>query len=164
MDLKIKDIIIRQMQPSEYTLLENFLYNAIFIPQGVTPPPRDIIYKDELQVYIKDFGKQKDDKALVAEVNGKVIGAVWSRIMNDYGHLDDETPSLAISLYEEYRGYGMGTALMERMIKLLKTEGYRRVSLSVQKGNYAVKLYKKVGFAVVDENAEEYLMAFDLNA
>lgn len=32
------------------------------------------------------------------------IGAVWTRIMDDYGHVDDDTPSFAISLYKEYRG------------------------------------------------------------
>jgi len=32
--------------------------------------------------------------------------------MNDYGHIDDETPSFAMSLYEEYRNLGIDTALM----------------------------------------------------
>ena len=40
--------------------------------------------------------------------------------MNDYGHIDDNTPSLAISLYEEYRSKGIGTKLMNEMKKLLK--------------------------------------------
>ena len=32
--------------------------------------------------------------------------------MNDYGHVDDDTPSFAISLYKEYRRNGIGTQLM----------------------------------------------------
>ena len=153
---------IRKMQISEYPLLDDFLYNAIFIPQGITPPPKSIIENDELQIYIKDFGKQKDDLALVAEVDGKIVGAVWARIMNDYGHIDDETPSLAISLYKEFRGYGIGTGLMQNMLTLLKQCGYKRTSLAVQKANYAVKMYKKVGFVIVDENEEEYIMSREL--
>ena len=154
--------LIREIETSEYGLLDDFLYNAIFIPQGVTPPPKSIIQNDELQVYVKDFGKQKDDVALVAEVDGKIVGAVWTRIMNDYGHVDDDTPSLAISLFKEYRGYGIGTDLMRSILSLLKQRGYKRVSLAVQKENYAVKMYKKVGFVIVDENQEEYIMAYDL--
>lgn len=150
------------MQPSEYRLLNDFLYNAIYVPQGVTAPSKSIIENDELQVYVKDFGKQKDDIALVAEVNGKVIGAVWARIMNDYGHIDNDTPSLAISLYKEYRGNGIGTDLMRNMLLQLKQRGYKRTSLAVQKANYAVKTYKKVGFIVVGENSEEYIMACEL--
>ena len=62
--------------------------------------------------------------------------------MNDYGHIDDNTPSFAISLYEEYRGKGIGTELMKTMLKLLKNKGYKKTSLAVQKDNYAVKMYK----------------------
>ena len=78
--------------------------------------------------------------------------------MNDYGHIDDATPSFAISLYKEYRGWGIGTALMQEMLCILKRRGYQQASLAVQKENYAVKLYKKVGFEIVDENEEEYIM------
>ena len=84
------------------------------------------------------------------------------RIMNDYGHIDNEMPSFAISLYEEYRNMGIGTALMRDMLEFLKNKGYRRTSLSVQKVNYAVRMYQKVGFEVVDENEEEYIMVYRL--
>jgi len=94
----------------------------------------------------------------VAEVDGKIIGAVWVRIMNDYGHIDDETPSLAISLYKEYRGFGIGTTMMKEILTLLKSHGYSRFSLSVQKANYAAKIYLKIGFEIVRENEEEYIM------
>lgn len=153
---------IRVMVPCEYCLLDEFLYNAIFIPEGVTPPPKEIIQNEDLQVYVRDFGKQKDDHALVAEADGKIVGAVWARIMNDYGHIDNDTPSLAISLYKEYRGRGIGTELMRNMLVVLRNKGYARTSLAVQKANYAVNMYKKVGFNVVGENSEEYIMVFDL--
>ena len=68
-----------------------------------------------------------------------IVGAVWSRIMKDYGHIGDDTPSLAISLYQEYRNRGIGTALLQQMILLLRKAGYQKVSLSVQKANYAAK-------------------------
>ena len=94
----------------------------------------------------------------MAEVDGRIIGAVWVRIMNDYGHMDDETPSLAISLYKEYRGFGIGTAMMKEILALLRLHGYKKVSLSVQKSNYAVKMYQKISFEIVRENEEELVM------
>ncbi len=154
--------IIREMLKEEYSLLEDFLYEAIFIPEGMSPPPKSIIMQSELQVYITDFGRKKDDTAFVAEVDGKAAGAVWARIMDDYGHIDDSTPSLAISLYKEYRGQGIGTAMLQEMLSALKQKGYARTSLAVQKANYAVKMYQKAGFEVVDENEEEYIMVFRL--
>lgn len=149
---------IRKIQKQEYPLLDNFLYEAIFIPEGIEPPPKTIIASPELQIYIERFGELRDDNGLVAEVDGKIVGAVWARIMNDYGHIDNKTPSLAISLYKEYRGFGIGTAMMIEILALLKGNGYQQVSLSVQKANYAAKLYLKVGFEIVRENEEEYVM------
>lgn len=152
------DILIREITVAEYPLLADFLYEAIFTPKSVEKPPREIIEREELQVYIRDFGSKKDDNCLVAEYNGKVIGACWARIMRDYGHINDETPSLAISLYEEYRGRGIGTKLMLRMAELLQRKEYKNMSLAVQKENYAVGMYKKVGFRIVGENEQEYIM------
>ena len=91
------DYIIREMREDEYPLLKEFLYEAVYVAKGAEPPDRSITDSPELQVYIRDFGRSRHDSALVAEVNGDIIGAVWVRIMNDYGHIDDETPSLAIS-------------------------------------------------------------------
>ncbi len=155
------DYQIREIKESEYPILSDFLYEAIFIPKGMEKPPKSIIERPELQVYVADFGKS-DDWCLVAEIGEKIAGAVWVRIMNDYGHIDDETPSLAVSLYEEYRQLGVGTELMRAMLSLLKDKGYKQTSLSVQKANYAVRMYRKLGFEVVDENKEEYIMVCKL--
>lgn len=153
---------IREMKATEYPLLNDFLYEAIYIPDGVEAPPKSIINSPELQVYVSDFGTQKHDHALLSEIDGKVVGAVWVRIMNDYGHIDDTTPSFAISLYKEYRGQGIGTALMQEMFTTLRNAGYKQASLSVQKANYAAKMYLKLGFEIVSENEEEYIMVKNL--
>ena len=152
---------IRELKKCEIKLLNTFLYEAIFIPEGVPVPSKDIINHPDLQIYISDFGK-KDDICYVAEVEGKVVGAVWTRIINDYGHIYDETPSLSISLLKEYRNLGIGSKLMNQIILALKEKGYKRVSLSVQKVNNAVRMYKKVGFEIVHENEEDYIMVCKL--
>lgn len=152
------NIKVRKWKDGEQAFLEDFLYEAIFIPEGVEAPSREIIQLPELQVYITDFGKKPDDICFLAEADGKVAGAVWVRVMEDYGHLEEGVPSFAISLYKEYRGQGIGTELMERMLQELSIRGYEKASLAVQKANYAVRMYRKVGFEIVGENEEEYLM------
>ena len=154
--------IIRNIRKSEIGLLKDFLYEAVFVPEGVESPPRDIVERPELRVYTDDFGTREGDSCLVAELGGRVAGSVWTRIMDDYGHVDDETPSCAVSLYKEYRGQGIGSQLMMKMLDLLRQKGYKKVSLSVQKANYAVKMYEKAGFKTVDENEEEYIMTAEL--
>ena len=152
------DYQIRPIRKEETPLLRDFLYNAIFIPEGVTPPPMSIVDDESLQIYIRDFGLLPDDRCLVAELNGKVVGAIWSRIVNDYGHIADDVPSIAISLYKEYRNQGIGTELLKQMLDLLKADGYKSVSLSVQKANYAMRMYQKAGFQVISQDAEEAIM------
>lgn len=64
---------IRKIKSNEYELLDNFLYEAIFIPKGVDAPPREIINVPELQVYVRDFGTQEGDICFVTEVDEKLI-------------------------------------------------------------------------------------------
>ena len=146
----------------ERPLLNDFLYEAIYIPDGVAPPPRSIILNDDLQVYVRDFGMQPDDRCLVAVIDERVTGAVWTRIMKDYGHVADDIPSLAISLYKEYRNQGIGSDLLGQMLQLLRQDGYHKVSLSVQKENYAAGMYLKAGFEIWKETPEEYIMVCNL--
>ena len=155
-------MVLRELKSEETILLRDFLYEAIFIPEGMDPPPREIIERPELKLYYEDFGSGKADLCIVAEEDGKVVGAAWTRLMDDYGHVDEETPSFAISLYKEYRGQGIGTRLMKDMLALLKEKGFKRASLAVQKENYAARMYEKVGFKTVDENEEEFIMICDL--
>ena len=152
------DYKIREMKKEEYFLLKDFLYEVIYIPEGEKIPDKSIVNLSELQIYYKNFGSFKDDIAFVADVKDKVVGAAWVRIIDDYGHIDNETPSLAMSLFKEYRNLGIGTVLLNELLSELKKRGYSKVSLSVQKANYAQKMYKKSGFTVIKENEEEYIM------
>lgn len=90
------------------------------VPEGMSAPPKSIIDQPELQVYIAGFGKKKDNIGLVEEVNKKAVGAVWVRIMNDYGHIDNDTPSFAISLYKDYRGFEIVDENEEEYIMLCR--------------------------------------------
>lgn len=152
------DYIIREMRLQEYPLLADFLYEAVFRKNTDTPVPRTIIHEPALQVYIKDFGTMSDDYCLCAEVDNRVVGAVWVRNIDGYGSVDEETPEFAISVFREYRGLGIGTDLMRRMLELLREKGYRKASLSVQKENDALRMYRKVGFWTIRETEEEYIM------
>ena len=154
--------MIRKLSIEESDLLKDFLYQAIFIPQGAEAPARDIIERPELRIFYEDFGSSPGDHCLVAEAAGQAVGAVWTRIMNDSGHVDDETPSFVISLLPDYRNKGIGTRLMRQMLSQLKEHAYSQATLAVQKANFAVRMYKEVGFEIIDENEEEFIMVCKL--
>ena len=156
--MKMQNLIIRKIRPDEYPLLREFLYQAIYLPEGTEPPPRSVIDLPQLQVYFAGFGAQPGDYCLVAETDGQVVGAAWSRIMEDYGHIREDTPSLAISLLPRYRGLGIGTKLLDGLLALLVENGFASASLSVQKENPALRLYQRAGFRIVSQRGSEYRM------
>ncbi len=155
MELNIK---IREIEGTEISQLDTFLYEAIFIPKGLDKPDKEIIKIPELSIYIKDFGKDSD-LCIVAESQGCLVGAIWARIYAEtekgFGYVDSKTPELSMSVIENYRQHGIGTKLLKAMIEKLSLLDYQQVSLSVDKLNYALKLYQKFGFEIVksDENS-----------
>lgn len=154
---------IRELKPSEYSLLKDFTYHAIFQRDPNNLLSKDILNNPELEVFYEDFGKP-DDFGLIATHENQAIGAVWARILDvkGFGHIHNKTPEFAISILPQYRGNKIGTRLMHCMIELLRSNGYEKASLAVQKDNYAVKMYLDVGFKHVKELDEEYLMVIDL--
>ncbi len=156
---------IRELRKDERGILEEMLYETIFQPEGSKPISREIVKQPDVSLYIDNFGRD-GDYCLVAQVDDKIVGAVWVRVWKDspkgYGYVDGSTPEFSISLLKGYRGMGMGFALMKRMISLLRKNGYKQASLSVSKDNYAVKLYKKLGFKIIKERRDDYVMLLDL--
>ena len=157
---------IREIAPADYPVLEDFLHHAIYIPPGEGYPPKEVIFQQEIYVYVKDFGG-KDDNGVVAEINGQTVGAAWTRIIPGYGNIDDKTPELAISTLPDFRGQGIGTALMKGLFELLRTRGYTRTSLSVQQNNPAVMFYQRLGYVITDEKTdhaghEDFIMVKEL--
>ncbi|MDR0957992.1 MAG: GNAT family N-acetyltransferase [Clostridiales bacterium] len=160
--------IVREIKPEQYAELETFLYHAIHIPQGEKPVPWDTIYIPSVFVYIEDFGR-KDDVCYVAEIDGKIIGAAWARILaqpekKGYGNIDEHTHELAVSILPEYRGQGIGTTLCNQLHMELHRRGFAAISLSVQKTNRALKLYNKLGYVTSCENTEDFITIKNLRS
>jgi ribosomal protein S18 acetylase RimI-like enzyme len=156
------DVTIREITAGDYPLLAEFLYLAVYQRDRSQPIPRSVLTEPRVRIYVEGFGSLPDDRGLVAEADRKVVGAAWARVLGGdppgYGHIDDSTPELAISLLPEYRGRGIGTRMMRDLIQLLAECGYAQTSLSVDKANYAVRMYEGLGFEVAAENDDDLLM------
>ena len=158
--------IIRKMQSHEYALLKEFTYQAVFQKDPDNPISKSVLDIPKIKAFYENFGKADDFAIVAVDSNGQIIGAVWSRIIykpiKGYGNIDSETPELAISLYPECRKNGIGTYLMKNMIDLLADKGYKKTSLSVQKDNYAIKMYKKFGFELFADHGDECILVKNL--
>jgi ribosomal protein S18 acetylase RimI-like enzyme len=152
---------IRPIADNEFEFLFELLYEAAFVPDGVERPPRSIIYEPRAAIYVEHFGRT-GDLAFVLVDGHTLVGGIWSRLFSDdrrgYGFVDESTPELSMAIFNPYRGRGFGTQLMQRLIDSLADNGFRKVSLSVDRRNPAVRLYEKFGFEVVRENGNACAM------
>jgi len=88
------------------------------------------------------FLENNPDTFLVAEYMGKVIGYVMGYLRPDLeGHI------MSIAVNREYRGNGIGSALLTEVIERLIKRGARYIGLEVRVSNEkAIKLYERFGF------------------
>lgn len=140
--------------------IEDFFYDTFYVPDNLDPLPREIVKLPFYQKYICDLGCKEGDYCFVAQdsITGETVGAVWTRFIEDDVIVERGSPFLLISVSAEYRGNGIGSTLLLRILTELKEHGYTKVSLTVNKQNRAVDLYEKFGFSIYGSDDENYFM------
>ena len=162
--MKVMDCIIRPLVLEDETFLWEMLYQALYIPEGQTALPREVIQLPEIARYVRGWGQEGDCGFLASDaVTGQPVGAVWLRLLvsdnQGYGYVDDDTPELSIAVLPEYRGQGIGTELLNYLLS--SVYGHSSISLSVSEDNPALRLYKRFGFAVLKKSAGSLTMKRD---
>lgn len=153
---------IRPLVSADESFLWKMLYEAIYVPAEQPRPSRKIVKHPQLAKYVRDWG-QPGDYGFVAvdAASEQPIGAVWSRLLTGknkgYGYVNDETPELSIAVLPEYRDKGVGTQLLTRMLEAMQSR-YPAISLSVALHNPALRLYSRLGFAIVDRQGTSVTM------
>ena len=138
------------------------LYTALYVGEGDDPFPTDIVDQPVWSKWYRDWGRT-GDLAFVAEAGNSLAGACWSRLFTSadpgYGYIADDIPELTIALREDYRGAGIGTALLQAMINAISANGHRGLSLSIDGRNHgAQRLYERHGFKIVKEGVNPTML------
>lgn len=153
---------IRPASTLDQEFLWEMLYQSLHVPGGGTPFPRDVLRRPEIARYVEGWGREGDLGYVAAEpCGGEPVGACWLRLLagdeKGYGYVGDETPELGIAVRPEYRGRGLGTALLGRLLEAAGS-AYESVSLSVSADNPAVRLYERAGFRPVGVGGTSVVM------
>ena len=154
----------RPLVAADQDLLWNWLHIALWDPPPAPRRPIEVLQAPGAQIYAKDWGKPTD-VGVVAQVDGRDIGACWMRLLPvgvGLGSIDAETPQLGIALEPEFQHKGYGQPLMMEALEAARRAGYRRVSLTVHPENPARYLYERCGFREVDLRSHYRLMVADL--
>jgi len=141
---------IRELEPADADFLGAMLYEAIYWdPVKERLPAEFVLAHPQLTIFHAGWGRP-GDAGLVAEVDEQPAGVVWYRLFTEDEHgegfVDEATPELAISVADGHRGRGIGAALMEAIHDRARSDGYERISLSVDADNPAKRLYARLGY------------------
>lgn len=125
----------------------------------------DVLADTYLARYVVDWPRQ-GEIGVVALDHGRAIGAAWWRLFDDhhhgYGYLDASTPEISLAVVADARRHGTGRMLLDRLIDEARSSSVRRLSLSVETDNPAIRLYEQVGFHVVTASADAVTMVCEI--
>jgi ribosomal protein S18 acetylase RimI-like enzyme len=152
--------VIREAGQQDVRFLRDMLRHAYYWRWGA----------DEIDLpvsrYVDRWGRPGDRALLALDERGLPIGAAWYRLFPrespGYGFVDEQTPELSIAVVPSRRGKGLGKELLTALMERARAEGYKALSLSVEKDNPALHLYERHGFVKVGEAGNAYTMRADL--
>jgi len=138
-------MVIRRGGRKDDRFLRDMLHHAYYWRErdpGEEPGP--------VSRYVKGWGRP-GDTMLIAVEEGFPVGAAWYRLFRrerpGYAFVDEETPELAIAVVPSRRGRGIGQALLDELCERARADGYRGLSLSVERDNPTLlAFYEKHGF------------------
>lgn len=153
---------VRALEPGDLELVRNYLFLAIYVPEGEVPPPRSVLEHPDIARYVEGWGRAGDLGLVAWEPGtGLDVGAAWLRLWRrddpGYGFVDEDTPELSMAVRPDRRGKGIGTRLLSDLLRLADAE-YDAVSLSVSDGNPAKRLYERTGFVAVSASGDSTTM------
>lgn len=127
---------------------------------------RSLLGQPQVAHYLTDWPRDTDFGVL-AEVGGRPVGAAWARYLpsrdRGYGYISDAIPEITMAVAGGHRGQGIGRGLLDHLINTARQLGVEGLSLSVEDGNTARRLYKLVGFTVVGRDGDSDTMSLTLN-
>ena len=92
------------------------------------------------------------DLGVIAEAGPGPVGAAWVRFFTaddpGYGFIAADVPELTVGVDAAWRGRGVGRCLLRAVAARAAAAGIRRVSLSVERKNFARGLYRSEGYVV----------------
>ena len=142
--------------------LRDMLHHAFYSREAQVGTDEQPVYR-----YVYNWGRAGDAGVIVLD-DGFPVGAAWYRLFTEdapgYAFVDEETPELAIAVVPSRRGRGFGEQLLEALLARARAEGHRTLSLGVEEGNPAIRLYERFGFEPVRSEGRTRVMRADLGS
>jgi GNAT superfamily N-acetyltransferase len=145
---------IRRATAEDGEFLTDMLVEAVNWSPEWKPRSRRRVLSDPRTAHYIAGWPRATDLGVIAEADPQPAGAAWIRFFPagrpGYGFVSPDVPELTIAVAAPWRGRGVGRALLRAIAVLAEEAGIRRISLSVERKNFARGLYLSEGYAVAD--------------
>lgn len=143
---------VRPATRADGAFLGDMIAEAVNWRPGAARPKHDILSSPEHSRYLAGWMRPSDAGFVALAAHGEPIGAAWYRILPrtdpSLAHVGTGVPEMVIGVRPIWRAHGVGRLLLQHLAEQARAEGYARLCLSVERGNFATTLYRSEGFAV----------------
>jgi len=143
---------IRPAVQADGAFLGDMVVEAANWRSGGVRPRHEVITSPEHSRYVAGWMRPSDAGFVAVDEHDAPVGAAWYRMLprNDpgFGYVGTGVPELIIGVRPIWRAHGVGRGLLQRLCDEARAQGFGRLSLSVERGNFATTLYRSEGFAV----------------
>ena len=143
---------IRPATQADGAFLGDMVVEAANWRQGGVRPKHEVMSHPDHNRYITGWMRPGDAGFVAVDAHDQPVGAAWYRMLPrtdpGFGYIGTGVPELIIGVRPIWRAHGVGRALLQRLCERARAEGFGRISLSVERGNFAQTLYRSEGFAV----------------
>ncbi|MEV2255231.1 GNAT family N-acetyltransferase [Streptomyces sp. NPDC050147] len=162
----MNDFVIRAAMTADASFLQDMLVEAANTPSHPGRSRADTLAAPEVARYVDGWPRATDLGVVAVETDERAVGAAWLRFFTEaepaYGFVHADIPELAIGVVADWRGRGVGRALLRALADTARQHGLGYISLSVERANPAAALYYAEGYRVVESRDHADTMLLDL--
>lgn len=145
----------RRAVQADAAFLGDMLVEAANWRAGGARPRHEVLTSPEHRRYLAGWMRAADDGLVAIGSEGTPVGAAWFRMLPQnapgFGFVAVAVPELIIGVHPLWRARGVGRILLRELVQLAAAQGHARLSLSVERDNFARNLYRAEGFSVSEQ-------------
>ncbi|MDQ0725724.1 GNAT family N-acetyltransferase [Microbacterium sp. W4I20] len=143
---------LRPAAQPDAVFLGDMLVEAANWRAGGVRPRHEVLTSADHRRYIAGWKRGADDGLIAIGHDGIPIGAAWYRMLPQnepgLGFVGAAVPELILGVHPLWRARGVGRSLLRGVVQLAGAQGHARISLSVERDNFARNLYRAEGFSI----------------